>query len=93
MSNLYGWAMSEHLPYQGFKRLKNVDEFDVMSISEKSPIEYFLEIDLEYSDKLHELHNDYPLPPEKRAVSGDMLSKYCKKIADKSRLCKKMKQK
>ena len=39
--------MSEYLPYGGFKWLKNVDEFDVMSISEKSPIGYFLEVDLE----------------------------------------------
>ena len=75
--------MSEYLPYGGFKWLKNVDEFDVMSISEKSPIGYFLEVDLEYPDELHELHNDYPLAPEKLAVSSDMLSKYCKKIADK----------
>ena len=43
---------------------------------------YFPEVDLEYSHKLHELHNDYPLVPEKIAVSSDMLSKYCKKIAD-----------
>ena len=49
----------------------------------KSPIGYFLEVDLEYPDELHELHNDYPLAPEKRAVSSDMLSNYCKKIADK----------
>ena len=63
--------------------VKNVDEFDVMSISEKNPIGYFLEFDLEYPDELHELHNDYPLAPEKLAVSSDMLSKYCKKIADK----------
>ena len=83
MNNLYGWAMSEYLPYEGFKWLKNVDKFDVMSINEKSPIGYFLEVDLEYSDKLHELHNDFPLAPEKLAVSNDMLSNYCKKITDK----------
>ena len=83
MNNLYGWAMSEYLPYGGFKWLKNVDEFDVKSISEKNTIGHFLEVDLEYPDKLHELHNDYPLAPEKRAVSSDMLSNYCKKIADR----------
>ena len=44
---------------------------------------YFLEVNLKYYDKLHKLHNDYPLAPEKLAVSSDMLSKYCKKIADK----------
>ena len=74
MNNLYGWAMSEYLPYEGFKWLKNVDELDVMSINEKSPIGYLLEVDLEYPDELHELHNDYPLAPEKLAVSSDILS-------------------
>ena len=69
--------MIEYLPYGGFKWLKNVDEFDVMSVSEKSPIGYFLEIDLKYPDELHELQNDYPLAPEKLAVSSDMLSNYC----------------
>ena len=32
---------------------------------------------------MHELHNDYPLAPEKLAVSSDMLLEYCRKIADK----------
>ena len=80
MNNLYGWAMSEYLPYGKFKWLKTVDGFDVMSVSEKSPIGYFLEVDLEYPDELHELHNDYPLAPEKLAICSDMLSKYCKEI-------------
>ena len=53
-----------------------------MSISDKSPIGYILEVHLKYPDKLHELHNDFPLAPEKFAVSNNMLSNYCKKIAD-----------
>ena len=40
-----------------------------MSFSEKSPIEYFLEVDLQYPDELHELHNYYPLALEKLVVS------------------------
>ena len=83
MNNLYGWAMNEYFPYKEFNWLKNVDELDVMSINEKSPIGYLLEVDLEYPNKLHELHNDYPLSPKELDVSSDMLSKYCKKIADK----------
>ena len=74
--------MSEYLPYEGFKWLKH-DEFNVISVNEKWSMGYLLEVDLEYSNKLHELHNDYPLAPKKLAVSSDMLSKYCKKIADK----------
>ena len=83
MNDLYGWKMSEYLPYGGFKCLKNIDKFDIMLINDKSPIGYFLKVDLEYPDELHELHNDFQLAPEKIAVSSDMLSKYCKKIADK----------
>ena len=45
--------------------LKNFDNFDVNSISEKSPIGYILEVDLKYPNELHELHNDYPLAPKK----------------------------
>ena len=48
----------------------------------KTDVGYFLEVDLEYPDELHELHNDYPLAPEKLAVSNYMSSAYCKKIAD-----------
>ena len=36
MNNLHSWALSEYIPYEGFKWLKNVDGFDVMPISEKS---------------------------------------------------------
>ena len=83
MNNFCGLAMSEYRPYEGFKCLKIVNEFDVMSISEKSQIGYFLEVDFEYPDKLHELNNDYPLALEKLAVSSDALLKYCRKVAGK----------
>ena len=53
------------------------------SISEDSPDGYILEIDLEYSDKLHDVHNDYLLAPEKLEISNDILSNYCSKIIDK----------
>ena len=82
MNNLYGWAMSSCFPYGGFKCLKNVDNFDVKSISENSLIRYILEVDLEYPEKLHVSYNDYPLAPEKLAIPYEILSGYCKKIAD-----------
>ena len=50
VNNLYGWVMTNYLPYGGFKWLKNVDGFDVNPFSEKSPIGYILEVDLEYPD-------------------------------------------
>ena len=36
---------------------------------------YFLEVDLEHQNELHELHNDYLLAPEKLAVSRDDIEK------------------
>ena len=44
--------------------VKNIDKFDVSSFSEISSIGYILEVGFEYPDKLHELHNDYPLVPK-----------------------------
>ena len=78
MNNLYGWGMFGYLTYGEFKWLKNVDQFDVTLIGKKSRISYILEVDLQYPDELHELHNDYLLASEKVAVSYDMLSNYCK---------------
>ena len=73
--------MSGYLPYDEFKWLKNADGFDVMSTGKESKIRFIREVDLEYPDELHELHNDHPLAPKKLAVPFDMLSIYCKKIA------------
>ena len=53
---------------------------------QKSEIGCFLEVDLDYPNKLHDLHNDYPLAPEKLAVTNDMLSKYCKEITDRYKI-------
>ena len=38
---------------------------------------------MKYPKELHELHNDYPLCPQKIEVNSDMLSKYCSDIANK----------
>ena len=46
-------------------------------------LKFILEVDWEYLDELHAFQNDYPVAPEKLAIPYDMLSGYCKKIADK----------
>ena len=58
---------SLYVPYGGFKWLsqKEIDKFGVNCIGENSSIGHMLEIDLEYPDKLHNLHNNYPSAPEK----------------------------
>ena len=83
-NNLYYCAMSQYLPQSRFKWLnqKDIDGFDVNSVSQNSLHGDILEADLEYPGKLYGLHNDYPSAPEKLETSLDMLSKYCSDIAD-----------
>ena len=77
--------MSQSLPVSNFKFLteKGINNFDLDFISENSQTGYILECDLKYSKELLELHNDYPLCPEKIKVNSDMLSKCCSDIANK----------
>ena len=62
-NNLYGWAMSKPLPTHGFKWMK-VDELETWELHS-----CILEVDLEYPENLHDLHNDYPLAPEQIVVN------------------------
>ena len=62
-NNLYGWAMCKPLATHGFKWM---DDDELTSWKKHTCI---LEVDLEYSKHLHDLHNDYPLAPE-RLVLG-----------------------
>ena len=82
-NNLCGWAKTQYLPYSQFKWLnpKEIHEFRLNSI-ECNSIGYILEVNLEYPDELHKMHNDYPLTPEKLEVSQNMLSKSCSNITD-----------
>ena len=61
-NNLYGWAMSQYLPYSEFEWLNKteISRFCFSSISENSFVGYILEYDLEYPDELHNLNTDYP---------------------------------
>ena len=61
---------------------KEIDKFDENSISRSSPIGYILEVELKCPYGLHELHNDYPLAPEKLEISKNVLSNYCSIITN-----------
>ena len=77
LDNLYGWAMVQPLPYGGFRWV------EPKHYTQKEPgIGYIYEVDLEYPEELHDLHNHYPCAPESMKVSDDMLSPYCKSIKE-----------
>ena len=59
-NNLYGWAMSQDLPTGGFGWITFNKVKGVGCISE---------VDLEYTDEMHNFHNDYPLAPENVKVN------------------------
>ena len=81
-NNLYGWAMIQYLPTGGFEWLTE-EEVDLSKYNDESEKGLILEVDLEYPEELHDLHNDYPLASEKIKVTEDMLSPYCREIAEK----------
>ena len=83
-NNLYGYAMSLPLPTGGFKWLKE-DKWDDI-FKNKEGIRYFIECDLEYLKELHDLHNDYPLAPEKLIVQDDWLTPFCKNLKENFKL-------
>ena len=62
-NNLYRWAMSKPLPTHGFKWMK---KNELENWEKHSCI---LEVDLVYPQSLHDLHNDYPLAPERIEVN------------------------
>ena len=77
--------MSQPLPIAKFRFLESseVEAFDLKSKLADAPKGYILEVDLHYSAHLHDMHNDYPLAPEKVAVRADILSDYSNGLAEK----------
>ena len=82
MNNLHGCAMRQYLPISNFKCVKNIHKIEqkLMNIKNNSSTGYLLKVDLECPKRLHDIHNDYPLAPEKINIPKKWLSKYCLKI-------------
>ena len=75
-NNLYGWAMSKKLPVNGFKWTDNdiINEEFIKNYNEKDKKGYILEVDIKYPKKLHDLHSDLLLLPERMEINK------CKKL-------------
>ena len=71
VNNLYGWAISRKLPAINFEWLKDNSQFNedfIKNYNEKSDEGYFLQFDVQYLEKLHEIHNDLPFLPERMKI-------------------------
>ena len=76
-NNLYGWAMSQKLPVNGFKWINDVSEIDeelIRNYDENSDKGHILEVDVKYPKKLHHLHSDLPFLPKRMKIDK------CKKL-------------
>ena len=70
-NNLYGWAMSKKLPVNRFKWLDNdkINEEFIKNYNENNKKGYILEVDVKYPKKLHDLHSDLPLLPQRMEIN------------------------
>ena len=71
-SNLYGWEMSQRLPVNGFKWVKNLSQLNescIRNYDENSNIGYFLEVDIDYPKELFNLHKDLSFLLERKKVN------------------------
>ena len=84
--------MSQPLPTGDFRFLTEdeIDKLDILNVPDEHPTGYILEVDLEYPHCIHELHNDYPLPPEKVLITKEMLSSYAQSFPGHHILAEKL---
>ena len=76
-NNLYGWAMSQKLPVNGFKWVNDVAQINeefIKNYDENNDKGYILEVDVKYQKKLHDLHSDVPFLPKRMRIDK------CKKL-------------
>ena len=63
MNNLYGWKKLLKLPVSNLEWIKDTSQFIkdfIKNFTEKSNEGHFFEIDVQYAEDLHNLHNDLP---------------------------------
>ena len=63
--------MSQKFPLNNFEWIKDTSQFNedfIKNYNEESDEGYFLKVDVQYPEKLHELHNDLPFLPERMKI-------------------------
>ena len=61
VNNFYGWAMSQKPPVNSFEWIEDTSQFNedyIKKYNEEIDKGYFLQVDVQYLEKLHERHND-----------------------------------
>ena len=79
-NNLYACGMIAKLPCSDFKWSEDIKNAEDVLNYDNGDDGYILEVDLEYPIELHDAHSDYPLAPENKTISADMISEFSKQI-------------
>ena len=87
--NLYGGTMMKKMPLGGFKWV-NITLQEILNTSEESDEGYFVMVDLQYPNVLHNKHYDLPLAAEKLEISRDFHSPYQKQFHQHEAKTKKL---
>ena len=75
-NNLYGWAMSQYLPYDEIKFVDNVKLGDILNTSDDSEVGYFVEVDLKYPDGIKQKTKNFPFCPENKFSPQNKFTEY-----------------
>ena len=90
-NSLYGWAMSQYLPYDDIKFDGDVKVEDILNTSDDSEVGYFVEVDLKYPEGIREKTKNFPFCPEIKFSPQDKLTDYMKIMkVDSHTKCKKL---
>ena len=70
VNNLYWWAISENFPGNNVEWIEDISQFndDFINYNEESDEGYFLEVDVQYLEKLYEFLNDLPFLIERMKI-------------------------
>ena len=85
LNNLYGWAILEKLLINNFEWMKDTSQFNedfIKNYNEKSDEVYFLEVDAQHFEILHEIHDDLPFLAERMKI--EKVEQFVANLHDKS---------
>ena len=85
VNNLNEWAISQKLPVNNFEWIKDTSQFHkdfIKSYNKESNDGCFLEVDVQYVKKLHELHNDLSFLLERTKI--EKVKKLVANLLDKT---------
>ena len=71
VNNFYGWAIPQKSPVKSFEWIEETSQFKedfIKNYNEESDEGYFIEVDVQYPEKIYKLHSDLAFLPEKEKL-------------------------